>query len=79
MESCPHCNFLVREGSRTCGVCHRPLGVATADGAPPAFMADYSHAPAAPASTGASVAVVGLLLLLLVFGAGAGLAAYVWP
>jgi hypothetical protein len=55
------------------------LGVATADGAPPAFMADYSHAPAAPASTGASVAVVGLLLLLLVFGAGAGLAAYVWP
>jgi hypothetical protein len=60
-------------------VCHRPVGVTTADGAPPAFMAEYTHAPVAPAPHGASVAVVSLFLLLLVFGAGAGLAAYVWP
>jgi hypothetical protein len=60
-------------------VCHRPVGVTTADGARPAFMAAYTRAPVAPGPYGASVAVVSLLLLLLVFGAGAGLAAHVWP
>lgn len=25
MNKCPHCQFLVREETRTCEVCHKPL------------------------------------------------------
>lgn len=75
MESCPHCNFLVRDGARTCGVCHRPVA---AEASPPDF-AGPSGARVAPSTGGASVAVMALMALLILFGAGAGLAAATWP
>lgn len=78
MESCPHCNFLIRDGARTCGVCHKPVMVAHAHGGASYAQPIDSMRVGPGRSHGTPVAVVVLLLLVLVFAAGAGLAATLW-
>lgn len=72
MEPCPHCSFLVPDGAATCGVCHRSVDPSTAQAPTRAAVV-----PARSSGT-PSVAIVALLLLIVVFGAGAGLAAAAW-
>ncbi len=81
MESCPHCNFLIRDGSRTCGVCHKPVVVASGQTTFQGFLAsDLDAARIGPGRVnGTPFAVVVLLLLVLLFAAGAGVAAFAWP
>jgi hypothetical protein len=79
VESCPHCNFLIRDGARTCGVCHKPVMVASAHGGAAYAAPPVDSMRVGPGrSHGTPVAVVVLLLLVLVFAAGAGLAATLW-
>jgi hypothetical protein len=78
VESCPHCHFLIRDGARTCGVCHKPVMVAPAGGGAAYVAPAVDSMRIGPArSSGTPVAVVAMLLLVLVFAAGAGLAAHI--
>lgn len=79
MESCPHCNFLVPEGTSTCGVCHKPVLVAADEIAVPGFLAGEAARDGGPAVHHATpVALVALMALVLLFGAGAGVASVIW-
>ena len=76
MESCPHCHFLVRDDARTCGVCNRPLVTPAVDGLAPLPVDSVRVGPGR--ATGIPIAVVVLTLLVLLFGAGAGVAHTIW-
>lgn len=74
MESCPHCHFLMRDDAVECGVCHRPRiivateGIAVVDDA----RVGVGH------STGMPVAVVVMLMIVVLIGAGLLAAAQHW-
>ena len=71
METCPHCQFLVREGARTCDVCHKPL--AESSGVPAFAAGQRGHeemvtARVGPQETGFSNAVAWLFVVVLLLG-----------
>lgn len=71
METCPHCQFLVRDGSRSCDVCHKTLVDSTGV---PSFAAGQRHreelvtARVGPQEVGFSNAVVWLFVVVLLLG-----------
>jgi hypothetical protein len=75
VESCPHCHFLMRDDAHECGVCHRPRVVAAGLDATTAID---SVRVGPGQATGVPVAVVVLVLLVVLFGIGAGLAHLFW-
>lgn len=64
MEKCPHCQFLVRDGSRVCGVCHKPI-VAGEGGMPSFLSGERSHGQTLAAHVGPGEAGVPLSLIVL--------------
>lgn len=75
VDTCPHCQFLVREGSRCCEVCHKPLHEASGV---PSFASgqrpgqEVMAARVGPQQAGFSNAIVWLFVVVLL------LAAAVW-
>lgn len=74
MESCPHCHFLLRDDAAECSVCHRPRIVVATEGV--AVVDDLRVG--AGRSNGVPVALVVLLVLVAVVGAGVVAAAVLW-
>lgn len=74
MEICPHCHFLIRDDARECGVCHRPRVMVATDGS---YAVD-SVRVGVGRSTGVPVALVVLMCLVVLFGAGVGAATMLW-
>lgn len=82
METCPHCKFLVRDGARTCGVCHKPLSAT--DVGVPSFLAGDRRAPQAlaahigPGEAGVPVSVIALFALALLLAVALVATGYFW-
>lgn len=81
MKKCPHCQFLVREDTRTCGVCHKPL---FQDVGVPAFAAGQRRgqetlaAHVGPAESGFPLSLVWLLVVGLLFAVAIWLTSAYW-
>lgn len=81
METCPHCNFLVRDGARSCGVCHKPLWD---ESGVPAFISgdrrqsDAMAARIGPAEAGFPVSIVVLFVVGVMFAVAVVATSHFW-
>ncbi len=81
MDTCPHCQFLVREGSRTCDVCHKPVYEASGV---PSFVAgarsgrEVVAARVGHADSGFPVTVVWLFVLGVLLAAAVVITSATW-
>jgi len=81
VETCPHCNFLVREGAATCGVCHRPVH---AESGAPAYLAgdrrasEVVSARIGPEETGPSIGLFLLFAILVLMAVAAVVVSRMW-
>lgn len=82
METCPHCKFLVRDGARVCGVCHKPL--AATDVGVPSFLSGDRHGSQAlaahvgPGEAGVPVSVIVLFVVGLLFALALVVTGHFW-
>lgn len=80
MEKCPHCQFLVREESHTCDVCHKPLREASGV---PSFAGDaragsFAATHVGPSESGFPVSILFLFVVGLLFAAAVWLSTIYW-
>ena len=81
METCPHCQFLVRDGARTCDVCKKAL---VDNAGIPSFAGgqrrhdDIVAARVGPSEVGSSNAVVWLFVVAVLMGAAVWASTNYW-
>ncbi|MCO5320400.1 MAG: hypothetical protein M9922_03260 [Microthrixaceae bacterium] len=81
MNKCPHCQFLVREDTRTCEVCHKPFA---REAAVPGFAAgqgrgdDALAARVGPGEAGFPVSVIWLFIVGMLLAAAVAFSSSHW-